>query len=375
MSWGPGRRYTHTSSRLIVILSLGCHIPPVEDTELIQRIRSTNAGDRDNGLAGWSCKRCKKEQVAETSIRTTALRPDNSRQLLPADTHGVPPPNDQKREVGDVNVATAGGGAVILDATTQVSHNVRGTEPNDHGSQHQQQQSNRTGSYMGIGAGELGLDFLGSDYLSLPDTNQLPTTVTKGLQVKRVLQEQSYDHGHDLELYPDRPAASVKYARAPDGRKLVSPEHSSRPTRMNCVNSRSATLVSEQTTHSPSASRSDQEGKHVHYGSVEQNPGASSGSKKATASGPPVEHGDIHMKNFDEDSDDLYETPVSHSTPGTSSSKQLTEKQGDTVMQDGPRKFQQQGQSEEIDDDGAGGGVSLSHHEPRRQNSLATVRR
>ncbi|KAG1745828.1 uncharacterized protein EDB91DRAFT_1036445, partial [Suillus paluster] len=39
-----------------------CHIPPVEDTELIRRIRSTIAGDHDNGLAGWRCKRCKKNQ-------------------------------------------------------------------------------------------------------------------------------------------------------------------------------------------------------------------------------------------------------------------------------------------------------------------------
>ncbi|KAH0831909.1 hypothetical protein J3R83DRAFT_12792 [Lanmaoa asiatica] len=35
-------------------------MPPVEDEELIQRIRATNARDTANGLSTWTCRRCKK---------------------------------------------------------------------------------------------------------------------------------------------------------------------------------------------------------------------------------------------------------------------------------------------------------------------------
>ncbi|EGO23965.1 hypothetical protein SERLADRAFT_470519 [Serpula lacrymans var. lacrymans S7.9] len=39
-----------------------CHVPPVEDAELIQRIRATTEHDIDNGLEKWVCKRCKKNK-------------------------------------------------------------------------------------------------------------------------------------------------------------------------------------------------------------------------------------------------------------------------------------------------------------------------
>src|SRR6267154_1666505 len=137
---------------------------------------------------------------------------------------------------------------------------------------------------------KLGLKFLGSNHLSHPDNDLLSTTASvKRPQMKRVLQEQhrdrpeaDHDHGHDLQLCLGQPAASPKYARAPDGKKVVSPGYSSRaeqpkaangviPTHIKsgkgdtpCVASRSATLISERATHSPSLSYPDQEEEHVH---------------------------------------------------------------------------------------------------------------
>ncbi|OJA16840.1 hypothetical protein AZE42_03629 [Rhizopogon vesiculosus] len=349
-------------------LTARCHVPPVEDTELIQRIRSTNTNDHDNGLAGWRCKRCKKKQAAETSIKTTAqqLIPDDNKQPPSAHTQGITFPNDQKREANNANVASASdivGPALSVDATIQLSHNVQGTELNGHDSRYQQQQKSHTDSHLeNTGVEKLDLEFLGSDHLCLPDTDSLPTTMNKRLQVKRTLQEQRHDrpgayhdHDHDLELYSGQPAAYTKYARAPDGKKLVSREHTSRPPpRIKCINSRSTTLASERTNRSPSASLPDRDEEHLHYDSVVESPGEGSAPTKGTptdtSSGPPVEHGDIRMKSLDDDNDDLYVTPVSQfrsSTPG-------------------PSKVQQQERVGEIDDDA--GGFSRSHHDLNGQN-------
>ncbi|KAI9568601.1 hypothetical protein HD554DRAFT_2099360 [Boletus coccyginus] len=37
-----------------------CHMPPVEDEDLIQLIRATTRGDKDNDLSSWMCRRCRK---------------------------------------------------------------------------------------------------------------------------------------------------------------------------------------------------------------------------------------------------------------------------------------------------------------------------
>ncbi|KAF9457550.1 hypothetical protein BDZ94DRAFT_1272901 [Collybia nuda] len=37
-----------------------CHTPPVSDSELVARIRAYNSGDFENGIAGWTCRRCMK---------------------------------------------------------------------------------------------------------------------------------------------------------------------------------------------------------------------------------------------------------------------------------------------------------------------------
>jgi hypothetical protein len=155
----------------------------------------------------------------------------------------------------------------------------------------------------------------------------------KRLSVKRALQEQRHDRpGAEHGNSPDQPATSTKYARAPDGRKLVSPEHSSRPLfNLSC----STASVSERTTHSPFASRPDQ--KDEHYGSVVESSDEGAGQKKGsptdTASRVPtgIEHGDIRMKSLDDDSDDLYGAPIPQfrsSTPGPSSSKQQERNEG-----------------------------------------------
>ncbi|TFY58909.1 hypothetical protein EVG20_g7980 [Dentipellis fragilis] len=43
-----------------------CHVPPVEEADLIARVKATMANDVDNGLDGWMCKRCKKNQGKAT---------------------------------------------------------------------------------------------------------------------------------------------------------------------------------------------------------------------------------------------------------------------------------------------------------------------
>ncbi|KAF9220987.1 hypothetical protein BS17DRAFT_786297 [Gyrodon lividus] len=49
-------------------------MPPIEDAELIQRIRATNAGDKANDLSAWSCRRCKKSK-GDGSRATTSTGP------------------------------------------------------------------------------------------------------------------------------------------------------------------------------------------------------------------------------------------------------------------------------------------------------------
>ena len=319
-------------------------------------------------------------ETIQTNIHPTAqlLTHDDNRQLPSADTHGIAPPNNQQREVSGSNVATTSGSAQppsSIDTATDVSRDVKGTEFSEHGGGYQQQRGNHADSFTGdLGAGGLGLGFLGSDYLSLPGTDQLATTMDKRLQGKRALQEQ----GHDIELFLDRPTAFIKYARAPDGRKLVPPEHSLwRASSMECVNSRLAITVSDDTTHSACASRSDREETHIHYASVAKSPDGS-GPKTATPtdspSGPPIEHGDVHMKHLDDDSDDLYETlpELKGPTPVPPSSKSFGEKQEGSVMQDSRQMHQLQDQTEEIDNNSSG--VFFSNHEPTPENSLTTVR-
>jgi hypothetical protein len=52
----------------------GCHIPPVEDDELVRRIGATNAKDKVNGLNAWVCRKCKRRAVTtEASQKETAI--------------------------------------------------------------------------------------------------------------------------------------------------------------------------------------------------------------------------------------------------------------------------------------------------------------
>ncbi|KAI1794832.1 hypothetical protein LXA43DRAFT_88805 [Ganoderma leucocontextum] len=42
-----------------------CHIPPVSEEEILERITFDNQGKRDAGLSGWQCKRCTKRARVE----------------------------------------------------------------------------------------------------------------------------------------------------------------------------------------------------------------------------------------------------------------------------------------------------------------------
>ncbi|KAG1748673.1 hypothetical protein EDB19DRAFT_218317 [Suillus lakei] len=359
-----------------------CHVPPLEDDQLLRLICSHNAGDRDNGLNGWRCRRCsKKNQVAETSSRTAAQllrpKPDNNQQPLPTAQTRAPLklalPKD-KREINP-NVATHSGGPAepSIEATTHAFHTAEGTQYNDYGNQHQQQQGSHTGSQMII-----------------PDNKILPTTTVKRLQVKRVLQEQhidgpraDHDYPHKMELCLDQLAAPPKYARAPNGKKVVSSGHPPRVEQfkaVDCLNpshiekpvarkedtlpSRSVTLFSERAFYSPFTSRPDMEEEHIRCDSVVKSPGEGNVQEMRTRtdapSGTPVGCGDIHMKNLDDDSDDLYRHPVPQFggfTPVLSSLRTFSEQREGSVIQEGCQKIQRQA-------------VFQSHHQPEGQSSL-----
>lgn len=348
-----------------------CHPPPLENDELVQLIRCQTAGDRDNGLDGWICKRCSKKNQAETSGKTAVQslrpRPDDNQQPPPsvqAQASLEPALPKDKKKVNP-NIATRSGGPAgpSIEGTTHILHNAECTQHNDHGSQHQQQQSNHTGSQI----------------RSLDDS-KLQTTTVKRLQVKRVLQEQHLDgpradrdYPNKSEVYLDQPAVLPKYARAPDGKKVVSSGHPPRMEQPKVLNpshikkyvtrqedsppSRSVTLFSERIC-SPFPSLPVKEEGRFHYDSVMKSPEGDEqevGTRTDTPSGIPVGHGDIQMK--DDSDDDLYAPPVprySGSTSVLSGSETSSEQQGGSVVQEGFQAIQQH----------------RVYHQPKSQSSL-----
>jgi len=54
-------------------------MPPVEDEELVRRIRATNAGDTSSGndLHSWKCRRCGKKGLSETPNAMSSAEPDD----------------------------------------------------------------------------------------------------------------------------------------------------------------------------------------------------------------------------------------------------------------------------------------------------------
>ncbi|KIK47198.1 hypothetical protein CY34DRAFT_799556 [Suillus luteus UH-Slu-Lm8-n1] len=357
-----------------------CHPPPLDNDDLVLLVRSKNAGDRENGLDGWICKRCVKSQAAGTYSKTAAqsLRPnpDDSNQgdlppfvqsLQTQESLGLPLPNDKRKN--DSSVATRSGRGLAgpsIEATTHELHTAEPIQHNDHGSQHLQQQGNHTGSQM----------------RSLDD-NRLPTATVKRLQVKRVLQEQHLDgprvgcdYPINTELCLDQPAVppSPKYARAQDGKKLVSSEYPPRVQQvMNPLHikkpvarkedtppsSRSVTLFSQR-VYSSFTSLSIDEAKHAQSVSAMKSSGGDRqevGPRKDTPLGNPVGHDDIHMKD---ESDDLSGPPVLRfggSTPILSSSETFSEQQGGSVKQEDCQTVQQQG-------------AFQSHHQLKAHSSL-----
>jgi hypothetical protein len=62
---------------LITIPITGCHLPPIQDTELIARLKATKDNDVDNGLDAWVCKRCSKRilESSKVSLPTDRIVP------------------------------------------------------------------------------------------------------------------------------------------------------------------------------------------------------------------------------------------------------------------------------------------------------------
>ncbi|KAG2100422.1 uncharacterized protein F5147DRAFT_324869 [Suillus discolor] len=218
------------------------------------------------------------------------------------------------------------------------------------------------------------------------DSNKPPTITVKRLQVKRVLQVEHLDgpkadrdHPNKMEFCPDQPAVPLKYARAPDGKKVVSSGHPPRLEQLEDVKyvnplhikkpiaqkedtppSRSVTLFSER-VYSPFTSLPVQDEEHIHHDSAVKSPCGNEQEVGIHTDAPsrlPV--GDIQMKDV---SDDIYEPPVpqfSGSTPVPSSSRTSSEQQGgSSVMQEGHQTIQQ--------------GVVQSHHQLEGQSSLKQI--
>ena len=53
-------------------------MPPVEDDQLIRLLRATNAGDTDNDLSSWMCRRCYKKGVSVTQSAMSSREPTAS---------------------------------------------------------------------------------------------------------------------------------------------------------------------------------------------------------------------------------------------------------------------------------------------------------
>ncbi|KAI6149042.1 hypothetical protein EDD17DRAFT_1643377, partial [Pisolithus thermaeus] len=63
-----------------------CHIPPVEDKELIHRIHATKAGNRAEDLAAWLCRRCKKRDGdgSDTAASVATISSGATRAISPS---------------------------------------------------------------------------------------------------------------------------------------------------------------------------------------------------------------------------------------------------------------------------------------------------
>lgn len=98
-----GRQRFHDRTRDL-FYQLGCHIPPVEDKELIHRIHATKAGDRAEDLAAWMCRRCKKHDGdgGDTAVSVATLSSGATRTIspsLPVKTPPVELPSEKKSDV------------------------------------------------------------------------------------------------------------------------------------------------------------------------------------------------------------------------------------------------------------------------------------
>ncbi|KAH7885372.1 hypothetical protein F5I97DRAFT_1378264 [Phlebopus sp. FC_14] len=75
-----------------------CHIPPIQDAELIQRIRANNAGDAEHNLSAWRCRRCSAKRPASPaeSVAMEVDTPHTSPSAEPSTTQpeSVPPSAD-----------------------------------------------------------------------------------------------------------------------------------------------------------------------------------------------------------------------------------------------------------------------------------------
>lgn len=78
-------------------------MPPVEDGELMQRIRATNQGDTDNNLRAWMCRRCKRNASSVTPSRGSTVS---------CESHG------------DQNSLTPSHSPAVTDATSTASRAV-----------------------------------------------------------------------------------------------------------------------------------------------------------------------------------------------------------------------------------------------------------
>lgn len=74
-SWHHRKLYENAKGGNDLHCLLGCHQPPVSDSELIARIKAFNDGDIQNSIHGWMCRRCLKHHKASTLQNLSIAEP------------------------------------------------------------------------------------------------------------------------------------------------------------------------------------------------------------------------------------------------------------------------------------------------------------
>lgn len=89
-TWHHRTRYPQAVTNCLTKSIVGCHQPPVPDSELVARIKAFTDGDIENGLDGWTCRRCVKRRGKGREIYPDQIdvKPNDLQKTLGSQTTG-----------------------------------------------------------------------------------------------------------------------------------------------------------------------------------------------------------------------------------------------------------------------------------------------